>query len=396
MGARGNVPVFRRGGAMDAGGTFTAATATGPSRPRGPRAARRLTLGVEEEFVLLGRADGAPALRAPEVLALLDGDPRVKHELMRYQLETVTGVCESLEQVGEELTAMRLLAARAAAEVGCHLAATGVAPRTPPGLPAVTPDPRYAVLVERSRPLAGSFGTCGCHVHVGMPSRELGVRILARLRPHLATLLAVSANSPVQADRDTGWASRRYRLWSRFPSARPPGVWWSAADYDAAVDRLLRTGRALDERGVYFHARLSPRYPTIELRVMDTCLSAADAVLVAGLARALVALAIEDEERGLPLPAPRQHRVVRQLRAAARHGLGARALDPSTGRPATHRRLLAALADRLPDPDPVARLLDRLALHGTGADRQRALLARAAGPADFARLLAGETVRQGR
>ena len=37
-----------------------------------------------------------------------------------------------------------------------------------------------------------------------------------------------------------------------------------------------------DELSVYFLARLSPRYPTVEVRVADVCLDAGTAVLLAG------------------------------------------------------------------------------------------------------------------
>ena len=39
---------------------------------------------------------------------------------------------------------------------------------------------------------------------------------------------------------------------------------------------------------IYFDARLSPHQSTVEVRVADVCLDAADAVLLAGLTRALV------------------------------------------------------------------------------------------------------------
>ncbi|WP_165974979.1 carboxylate-amine ligase [Nonomuraea deserti] len=320
-----------------------------------------LTLGVEEEFVLLDRSDGRPVDRAPAILVLLGGEPRVKAEFLRYQLETVTGVCTDLGQVGEELARSRRLAACAATELDCHLVATGMAPQRGPGQCPVTADPRYLQVVARYGSLAAGPGTCGCHVHVGVPSRELGVRVLARLRPYLATLLALSVNSPVADGRDTGWASSRYLRWTRWPSAVPPRVWRSAAAYDATVRRLILRGDALDERGVYFHARLSPRYPTVEVRIMDVCLTVEDTTLVAGLARALVALAIDDERRGVPVRVISGRRIAAELRAAARHGLVAHAVDPYTGVLVPHHLLADAVLDRLPEPEPIAGLLRCLA-----------------------------------
>ena len=160
-------------------------------------------------------------------------------------------------------------------------------------------------MARRYGPVVAEAGTCACHVHVGVPSREAGVQVLARLRPWLAPLLAVTANSPITGGHDTGWASWRYVLQSRWPTATPPAAWPDAAAYDAAVRRLIARGAALDERSVYFLARLSPRYPTIEVRVADVCLDAGTAVLLAGLTRALVATALAQARRGTP-PAARR------------------------------------------------------------------------------------------
>ena len=88
-----------------------------------------------------------------------------------------------------------------------------------PGLAAVTGQPRYRELARRYGPVVAQAGTCACHVHVGVPSRDLGVQVLARLRPWLAPLLAITANSPIADGHDTGWASWRYLLWSRWPDA---------------------------------------------------------------------------------------------------------------------------------------------------------------------------------
>jgi len=283
-----------------------------------PGSGGAITLGVEEEFVLLDRATGDTVLAGPDLVRMLGGEPGVQQELMRFQVETATGVCASLDEVGRELIRLRRLAAAAAAQLGCHLVASGVAPYRTPGLAAVTPLPRYRELARRYAPVVAQAGTCACHVHVGVPSRDLGVQVLARLRPWLAPLLAITANSPIAGGRDTGWASWRYVLQSRWPTAIPPAAWPDAAAHDAAVRRLIAQGAAIDERSVYFLARLSPRYPTVEVRVADVCLDADTAVLLAGLTRALVATALAEVRRGTPAAAPPARQVAAALANRAR------------------------------------------------------------------------------
>ena len=368
--------------------------------PGAARATGGITLGLEEEFVLLDPSTGAAVLAGPVLARMLDGEPGVQQEVMRFQVETATRVCTSLDDLGRELIRLRRLAAGAAASAGCLLVASGIAPYRTPGLAALTDQPRYQELARQFGPLvAGAGGACGCHVHVGVPSRDLGVQVLTRLRPWLAPLLAITVNSPIAGGRDTAWASCRYPAWSRWPTASVPGVWPDAAAYDAAVRHLIGRGAALDEQGIYFPARLSPRYPTVEVRVADVCLDAGTAVLLAGLTRALVATALAEAVQGTPLPAAPASWVNAALAAAARHGLAGPAVDPFTGRTADARSAVSRLTDHVypalsdhGDAQTITGLLRRLDQQGTGADRQRALFASSASPPGFIQALARATL----
>jgi glutamate---cysteine ligase / carboxylate-amine ligase len=378
-------------------------TGRGAKAPGGPsravRAAGAITLGVEEEFVLLDPATGVTVPAGPDLVRMLDGEPGVQQELMQFQVETGTRVCSGLDDLGLELVRLRRLAAAAAASLGCLLVASGVAPYGTPGLAALTRQPRYQELARRYGPVVAEAGICACHVHVGVPSRDLGVQVLARLRPWLAPLLAVTANSPIADGHDTGWASWRYAIWSRWPTAVPPAVWPDAAAYNETVSRLIGRRAALDERSVYFLARLSPSYPTVEVRVADVCLDADTAVLAAGLTRALVATALADARRGTPPAAAPTRQVAAALAAAARQGLAGAGVDPFTGEavdaPALRSRLLdhvyPALRDH-GDTETITRLLHRLDQRGTGADRQRALFTSAASTDAFTKAVARATL----
>ena len=380
------------------GGAGRAATVPG-GPPGTVRAAGAITLGVEEEFVLLDPSTGATVLAGPDLVRMLGGEPGIQQELMRFQVETGTRVCTGLDDLGRELIRLRRLAAAAAASLGCRLVASGVAPYRTPGLAAVTGQPRYQELARRYGPVVAEAGTCGCHVHVGVPSRDLGVQVLARLRPWLAPLLAVSANSPIAGGRDTGWASWRHVIQARWPTAVPPAAWPDAAAYDAAVRRLIGQGAALDERNVYFLARLSPRYPTVEVRVADVCLDAGTAVLLAGLTRALVATALAEARRGTPAAAAPARQVAAALAAAARQGLAGAGADPVTGQAVGALALRARLLDHVypalrdhGDTETITRLLRRLDQQGTGADRQRALFTSAASTPAFITALGRATL----
>src|SRR5271169_3216656 len=71
------------------------------------------------------------------------------------------------------------------------------------------------------------------------------------------------------------------------------------------VERMVGTGTLLDTGMVYFNARLSERYPTIEVRISDVCLRADDTVLIAALVRALVETEARSWRDGRPVERPR-------------------------------------------------------------------------------------------
>jgi carboxylate-amine ligase len=249
-----------------------------------------------------------------------------------------------------------------------------------PGLAARTDDDRYRWLQERFPDVAADVVSCGCHVHVGVENRQLGVETLNRIRGWLPVILAVSANSPLWRGRDSRWESYRHQMFTRWPSATLPPVCDDAAAYDAALDRHISGGDAADASGVYWFARLSPRFPTVEIRIADTGLTVSDTVLLAALCRALVATAVAEVAIGQPTrPAP-EALLEKSLRSAARYGLDALLLDPQNGVLAPGHAVLYRLAEHVApaleaagDHDTVAALLAERRVQRSGATRQRSL-----------------------
>jgi carboxylate-amine ligase len=340
-----------------------------------------LTVGVEEEFLLLDPA-GAVAPVGADVAAGVPAGGQVKTEFMAYQLETATRVCGRLDELRGELTRLRRNAAAGAERAGARLVAAGLPPYRDGPVDRVTADPRYLDMCRRYPWAAGIGGACACQVHVGIPDRDVGADVLARLRPWLAALLALSGNSPIVDGADSGWSSRRYPALLRWPTFRPALAGAGAGGYDRMVRALVARGAAADARSVYFLARLSPRHPTVEIRVADACLTAEDAVLLAGMARGLVATLIADARGGRAADDAVPARVSGELLAAARYGLAAgRGAGPDRTRTAEaaidtlYRKIRPALRDS-GDAEDVARGLARLRSTGTGADRQRRLWAR--------------------
>jgi glutamate---cysteine ligase / carboxylate-amine ligase len=337
------------------------------------------TFGVEEEFLLVDPVTGEPAPRNGAVA--IEAENRgvtLQLELSSCQVETTSSVATTSAQLGEELAGLRRTAAQAAEGVGVQLLALALPPVTPHKFP-VTDTARYRRIGEQFGMVAHEQGICGCHVHVEVPDREAAIHVSNWLRPWLPSLLALSANSALYRNADSGYASWRSVLWRGWPAAGAPPFFTSPDEYDRTVRMLVDTGVLLDPNMIYWDVRPSANFPTVEVRVADVPATVAETVLLATLIRAAVMTALDAREQGddtdrLPPAA---------LRAAywkaAHDGLSGDTLDLVHGRGAVPaREQLSTLVRRvrpaleaLGEFDRVVDELDRVAAQGNGAMRQR-------------------------
>ena len=336
-------------------------------------------VGVEEEFLLVEPGTGRPQAVAGTVLrgAGQAAGSDLEAELQQQQLETNSQPRQSLDELHRELQRCRAAAAAAAGRAGVQVAALGTSP-----VP-VQPEPMRTSRYER---MAEDFGltaheqlTCGCHVHVELSSADEGVAVLDRAAPWLAVLLALSANSPFWQGLDSSYASFRYQVWGRWPSSGPTEPFGTAQAYRETIEQMVGTGTLLDPGMVYFNARLSDRYPTIEVRIADVCLRTEDAVLIAALVRALVETEARSWWEGEALVRPRTELLRLAAWRASRSGLDADLLNPVTGLPEQARIVVNMLLDHcrdaladVGDVDTVTELLTALLTRGNGAAFQRA------------------------
>jgi carboxylate-amine ligase len=332
------------------------------------------SVGVEEEFLLVEPGTGQPQAMAGTVLR--EAGPELEAELQEQQLETNSRPCQTLDDLYRELRRCRASAAEAAGRAGAQVAALATSPV--PVEPSPFHSDRYQRMSEDYGLTAQEQLTCGCHVHVGITSAEEGVAVLDRCGLWLAPLLALSANSPYWQNQDSSYASFRYQVWGRWPTSGPPGPFGTERAYRETIRQMVETGAILDPGMVYFNARLSDRYPTIEVRIADVCLRTGDAVLIAGLVRALV----ETEARAWREGKPALQARIEVLRLAAwrasRSGLDGALLSPLTGQPEQARAVVTALVDHCRDAladtgdaGAVAELLAALLARGNGAVFQR-------------------------
>jgi carboxylate-amine ligase len=361
----------------------------------------RLTLGVEEEFLLVDARSGDLVPRSREVLVSARGSlgDSITSELNLCQIELASGICTTLGGLAAELAHLRHTLAAAAARRDVAPLASGTHPYSRWQDQEVDLETeRYVRMVEKFQLVAREQTICGLHVHVAVEDPDLRIATMTRIRPWLPVLLALSANSPFWQGVDSGYASYRTLVWQRWPTARMPPALPDRAAYDALVERLVGAEAIDDASYLYWYVRPSRRFPTIELRVCDVCLDVDDAVAVAGLVRALVWMGVDEVLADKPNTHPTGEVLRSAVWRAARYGIDGTLLDPTTSRPRSAREVVRGVLEHVrpgleahDDWALVHGQVERILERGTGAAWQRRAAAEMDGPT-LARRMAERTV----
>jgi carboxylate-amine ligase len=286
----------------------------------------------------------------------------------------------------------------AAEDTGSQIAASGTHPFSRWQDQLIIPKEHYRVLVEAYRQLIREQVIFGYHIHVGIPDREVGVSILNDMRLWLAPLLALTANSPFWENNDTGYASYRASKWGTVPLSGPPPYFHSREEYERRVAWLVGTKSIDSSASIYWDVRLSERFPTVETRVMDVCLTVDEAVTVAGLVRALVRQCYERSLQHEAVPACPTEILRIACWRAARYGLEGELLEPTTGRLLPAHELIHKLLDFVRpaleaegDWQQVSNGVTRVLQMGNGAMRQRALYQQTGNMSDVVDYMVAQT-----
>lgn len=329
--------------------------------------------GIEEEFVLLDEDTLVPLVVVDGIHQRLQaptGGGRVMAEFLTSQFECVTDPLTTTGEARAQLRTLRGLMSAQAAPEHAIIAATGT-PFATTRRVSISPSPHYDVVAAQLAHITRGHEVNGLHVHVEIPDDDERVRALNRVRGWLPALSALTGNSPFIEGLPSGYASWRSILIRRLPTSWCPPLVADIADYHAHVDRLIALGAIAEASSLGWAARLSDRYPTVEVRVSDTQLDVDDTLFAAALTRAIV---LSDDERVAPGAIDG---IDASLWMAARYGMDARLVDPTSDGVADAwaiaERMLDAAGPVLQehgDAEFVAEHLARIRTDGTGAQRQ--------------------------
>ena len=210
------------------------------------RSSERASLGIEWELELVDLDSRELAGVSTDVLAAItpDGEeshPKAKHELMECTVEVITGICTTVAEAIVDLRTTIDQVRAAAKPYNAALMCSGTHPFTHWATQRITPDPRYAQLVESMQWLARRLQIFGVHVHVGVRSPEKVIPIVNALTQYVPHLLALSASSPYWLGRDTGLASVRSKVFESLPTAGLPYQLSGWDQFESYMHTLLST-----------------------------------------------------------------------------------------------------------------------------------------------------------
>lgn len=278
-----------------------------------------LSIGVEEEVMLLDAETYAPVGAVRELLAGTEGlqlPGTLKTELHASVVELNTDICASVVEAVDAIRVLRTATSEALKGLGLTMAAAGSHPFAEPEELPITDEKRYVEMVGYTGVTARRQGVNGLHVHVGIPSAAECMRTLETVLPWMPLVLALSANSPYLAGRATGLASNRAEILAQLPRSAAPPIFESYEAWEQWIERFIATGLMKDYTQVWWDVRPHPRFGTLEIRMPDQPTGIDQTAAFVDLLRNLCAWALEH-----PADEPADRGLYQQNRwAAARFG----------------------------------------------------------------------------
>jgi carboxylate-amine ligase len=336
----------------------------------------RYTLGVELEFQTLDKATWDLAPLAPVLLANAPAllRPRLSPEFIQSILEIQTGVCFSLVDVENDLMQTISLAEELAEDNNCMLFSASLHPFALHREQLLTTNERYARIMQELQIVGRRFISQGVHVHVGMPDGDTAIRVCNRVQAYLPILLTLSTSSPYSQGEDTGLMSYRTKLFEALPQAGVYSHLGSWKHFSEEVRMLQDVGVITSMRDLWWDARPSPEFGTLEIRICDLPIRFSDILGITAVMQALAATLAEDKTLCPPL---NQYIIRANKWQAARHGLQGGYVDP-TGMLCTGKipffeaasallKYIEPMSVRLGSEKYIG-YVDRILAEGTGSD----------------------------
>lgn len=229
---------------------------------------KTLTLGVEMEIQLLDPETLQLVPRAPDILQFVQHDKLTK-EMFRSTLEMITGVCDDVHMVKDDLSKTLARVREAGKELGIAFAGTGTHPLADYNERILSASPRYHELHDRNQWLIRRMAVYGLHVHLAMRDGDSCIRFMNFFLHVMHQLIALSASSPFWKGNDTGLAASRPTVYEAHPTSGLPYPVSDWEQFNSLYQNLKRVGSIESMKDIWWDMRPSPGYGTLEIRICD-------------------------------------------------------------------------------------------------------------------------------
>ena len=334
--------------------------------------------GIEEEYFLADAETRGTPRRSVKPFHQAAGErlPEIGRELLQCQVEVCTPPSIAFAAARESLMRQRQALAELGREHGLLVFAAGTHPIADWARQLPTKGDRYRGIL-RDVGLAGRRSLiCGMHVHVEVADPDRRVALMDRLLPFQPLLFALSVSSPFWQGKPTGLSAYRLSAFGELPRTGLPDLMGDAEAYARYVRIMTNAGSIQDASFLWWSLRPSIKFPTLELRIADSCTRLADAIVVAALFRCLVRLVERRPDINADLTGVSRAIAAENLWRAQRSGIEAELIDEASERAFpfeaaldTLLSLIAEDAEALGCTDEVADAR-RILREGTSADRQ--------------------------
>lgn len=292
------------------------------------------TVGIEEEFFLVDSESLDCIERVPRGLraALTQRlGARVGPEIMESMIELSTDIHTKVPDAISELKEMRAALIETAERFDVGVIAAGTHPFADWREQRRVAKPRYEQVAAALGALSSRIHVCGLHVHVGVSGEDQRVDLMNRVQHLLPLMLALSASSPFWRGRSTGLASYRSAAQEESPRSGLPGYFANAREFEQLMGKLTDGGLIDDRSFLWWAIRPSIKFPTLELRIMDSCPIIEDVAAIAAFYQSALSWLARNPLQFLAWRSHYLHVIEENRWQAARHGLDGRMVDALSG-----------------------------------------------------------------
>ena len=244
------------------------------------------SIGLEEEYLIVNKYDGELIIDPPKNL-MRDFKKKlkqqVKPEFLKSQIEVRTKVCSTIKDLKKNLIFLRKNISEILNQYDLAPIAVSIHPFSRWEQQKHTEKRRYNALAEDFQIVGRRLVISGMHIHVGIPDNEMRIDLMNQVAYFLPHLLALSTSSPFWKGELTGLKSYRVSIFDELPRTGLPEQFDSYNEYRRHLKILLNSGLLEDPSKIWWDLRPNVKFPTLEMRICDTCTFLKDSISIAAL-----------------------------------------------------------------------------------------------------------------